>query len=953
MALLKCKMCGGDITPIEGSTVCDCEYCGTRQTVPSLDNEKKLALFQRANKLRFNCEFDKAYSLYETIIVDYPEEAEAYWGLVLCKYGIEYVDDPATGKKVPTCHRSSFESIFDDSNYQTTLEYADLGSRVIYKEEANAIEEIRKGIIEISSKEEPYDIFICYKETDPNGDRTIDSVLAEDVYDALTSKGYRVFFSRITLEDKLGVEYEPYIFSALHSSRIMLAFGTDCEYYNAVWVKNEWSRFLKLIEKDKKKVLIPCYKGIDAYDIPKEFARLQAQDMGKVGAIQDLLRGIEKILPRKKKEQGAMMGNQMAPTSDFFAPILKRANAQLANGSFDESLANYRKVLEFTPDNEEAIIGEFLSKMKSRSVDELKSGTRFFHTEKAFKELNAIVSDKTKAVFEDAYACVVKNNIAKMTDCLENAHYDEAGRYARAVLLHEPENDKAQIGKFLSSVSIQSIDALKSGEWFFLADEAYEELYSVASEETKATFADVYACVAQNNVYKMKQCLEAKDFENAIWYASNLLQYEPQNENALLTVFLCDCGASTIEEVAQGNTYIEGFDSYLNLTANATDELREALAQVALSVKGNNQSLLESLIAEKQFDKARVELEKIQANDPENEETLLASFLIECKVPSLDALGETKEIIALCASYDQCIKTLPEEKVDIILEKERKQRRDTLALIEEAIQKSQYDRLEKLCKRLLTVEPENEKALLGLIYVKNKVNSVSKLPSKAIESAECKKLYSFCSSQLKQELDERKAEIKKTKKKTAIISGATASGVALMCILIVIIMAITIIISAVIYLNSNSYIFMTENTNNGVAIVGYRGYDEDVEIPSKIAGKKITAIDYQAFYGNTTIKNVVIEEGIEIIGDQAFYNCTSLTSVTIGNSVTSIGYDAFSGCTSLTSIVIPDSVTNIGGSAFCDCDSLTIYCEATSKPIRWNISWNFSKCPVVWGYTGE
>ena len=34
------KMCGGDLNPIEGSTVCVCEFCGTKQTVPSLDNEK-------------------------------------------------------------------------------------------------------------------------------------------------------------------------------------------------------------------------------------------------------------------------------------------------------------------------------------------------------------------------------------------------------------------------------------------------------------------------------------------------------------------------------------------------------------------------------------------------------------------------------------------------------------------------------------------------------------------------------------------------------------------------------------------------------------------------------------------------------------------------------------------------------------------------------------------------
>lgn len=289
-------MCGGTLEIIEGQTVCECEYCGTKQTVPSLDNEKKEKLYERANRLRFNNEFDRAYSVYQDIVADYPEDAEAYWGLILCKYGIEYVEDPSSGKRIPTCHRSSFDSLIDNPNYSLVMENADKVARKVYRDEAKQIEQIRKGIIEVSSKEEPYDIFICYKETDENGGRTIDSVLAQDVYDALTAKGYRVFFSRISLEDKLGQEYEPYIFAALNSAKVMLAFGTDFDYYNAVWVKNEWSRYLQMMERDNNKHLIPCFKGIDVYDMPKEFHKLQSQDMGKVGAVQDLLRGIEKLL---------------------------------------------------------------------------------------------------------------------------------------------------------------------------------------------------------------------------------------------------------------------------------------------------------------------------------------------------------------------------------------------------------------------------------------------------------------------------------------------------------------------------------------------------------------------------------------------------------------------------------------------------------------------------------
>lgn len=367
MAIIKCKMCGGDLTVEENSQIAVCEYCGTQQTVPKQDNEKKLTLFARANRLRFACEFDKAAGVYESIVAEFPEEAEAYWGLVLCKYGIEYVDDPATGKKVPTCHRSSFDSVLEDANFELVMEYADAVARKLYREEARAIEELRRGIIEVSSREEPYDVFICYKETDENGQRTLDSVLAQDIYDALTQKGYRVFFSRITLEDKLGQAYEPYIFAALNSARVMLAVGTDYEYFNAPWVRNEWSRYLQLIAAGQKKSLIPCYKNIDAYDMPKEFAKLQAQDLGKVGATQDLLRGIDKLIGK------APAAPQPAPQpqqADPKLPLLKRAGMYLTDGDFASAKQYANRVLDLDPEEPHAYIYLLLAELKIKTTNE-------------------------------------------------------------------------------------------------------------------------------------------------------------------------------------------------------------------------------------------------------------------------------------------------------------------------------------------------------------------------------------------------------------------------------------------------------------------------------------------------------------------------------------------------------------------------------------------------------
>ena len=214
MVVFKCKMCGGDVEPIKGKRVAQCEYCGSKMTLPDPNDEKIVNLYNRANDFRLTNQFDKAYGVYETILEIDNREVEAHWGILLCKYGVEYIDDPETGTKVPTCHRTIATSILKDIEFKVIEENADDESLELYREEAKKIDKIQKGILEVSSKEDPYDIFICYKETDEKGERTHDSVIAQDIYDKLTGNGYKVFFSRITLENKLGTEYEPYIYSA-------------------------------------------------------------------------------------------------------------------------------------------------------------------------------------------------------------------------------------------------------------------------------------------------------------------------------------------------------------------------------------------------------------------------------------------------------------------------------------------------------------------------------------------------------------------------------------------------------------------------------------------------------------------------------------------------------------------------------------------------------------------
>ena len=396
MSIFKCKMCGGTLEINNNESVATCEYCGTKQTLPKLDDDRRANLYDRANHFRRNNEFDKAMGIYEQILNEDNTDAEAYWSLVLCRYGIEYVEDPSSHKRIPTVNRAQFTSIFDDDNYKSALQYADGYQRNIYEEEAKAINEIQKGILAISSQEEPFDVFICYKETDNNGRRTPDSVLANDLYHQLTQEGFKVFFARITLEDKLGSAYEPYIFAALNSAKVMVVLGTKPEFFNAVWVKNEWSRYLALIKQGQKKMLIPAYKDMDPYDLPEEFSHLQAQDMSKLGFMQDLLRGIKKIAEADTPKTTVVKETVISGGNANTAPLLKRAFMFLEDGDWNSANEYCEKVLDIDPENASAYLGKLLSELRERKQESLKDQAEPFDHNNNYQKAVRFADEKLK-----------------------------------------------------------------------------------------------------------------------------------------------------------------------------------------------------------------------------------------------------------------------------------------------------------------------------------------------------------------------------------------------------------------------------------------------------------------------------------------------------------------------------------------------------------------------------
>ena len=366
-------MCGGDIEISPDKTFGTCEYCGSTMTLPKVDDEQRAAAFNRGNHFRRSGEFDKALAVYERIVAEDDNDAEAHWCCALCRFGIEYVEDPATYEWLPTCHRASFDSFLEDVDYLAAVEHSDGITRRQYQKDAAKIAEVQRGILATSQNEQPFDVFLCYKETGEDGQRTRDSLMAQEVYYELTEQGYRVFFARITLEDKAGAEYEPYIFAALNSAKVMVVIGSKPEHFNAVWVKNEWSRFLSMMKKDRSKLLLPCYRDMDPYDLPEALSVLQSYDMSKIGFMQDLIRGVKKVIDAGKPQEAAketvketvVVHNEGGSNVQA---LLDRGQMALEDGEWEKADEFFEQVLNQDAKCGAAYLGKFLARVKCRSA---------------------------------------------------------------------------------------------------------------------------------------------------------------------------------------------------------------------------------------------------------------------------------------------------------------------------------------------------------------------------------------------------------------------------------------------------------------------------------------------------------------------------------------------------------------------------------------------------------
>lgn len=284
MSELKCRYCGGNIADL-GDGTGKCESCGSRLALPKKNEKVNDELYNRADHLRKIHDYDGAISAYEQLVAGNPMDSEARWSLLLCKYGVEYIYDKRTESYVPTINRMSLDSILEDRDYLKALEYADEAAKEEYRRQALKLAAIQDELEKIVRENENYEVFISFKATDEKRKRTRDYALAQEIYDALSADGLRVFFSPVSLRPHVGEVYEPFIFAALYSAKVMILVGTKREHLESEWVKNEWSRYLFMTRENPEKHILPVCEGMKPEEFPAGIGKMQAISMNTVGAL--------------------------------------------------------------------------------------------------------------------------------------------------------------------------------------------------------------------------------------------------------------------------------------------------------------------------------------------------------------------------------------------------------------------------------------------------------------------------------------------------------------------------------------------------------------------------------------------------------------------------------------------------------------------------------------------
>ena len=592
---LTCRTCGRDFVIPSHLKLCPCPGCQTPHARPRATGDS-LADLRRAHTQRAACQFTDAERNYQLVLNRHPDEAEALWGLALCRYGVEYVEDDRTREQRPVLHFLQRTPFTEDNDYRLACARADRDVRPQYLADGAYISQIQQDVLAAESRQESWDIFLCYKQSVPGGSdpnaHTREFDHARDLYDALRDAGYRVFFAHKVLPNIAGAHYEAKIFSALHSARVMLVVCSNPAYLSTPWVRSEWTRYLKRVDRQEDSLLIPLlYDGCDAYDMPDPFiARsLQGLDMRPVTALDDLRRRLSGRIRRADAAPAAPAPAQDPETTR----ALLRMHMALEDGAWQKAESLAADLIDNIPDCGEAHLCLLLARRHFSDEDALAASAEDFESDMSWRRALRFADPALKKQLD---SCIAVHHTA-----LENARRQqeeeterlrrEQEEAERARRRHEEaertrrEQEEAERTRRRHEEAERLLREHLEAERLMRRDAinelvgTLESIISIRQQE-----AHVQLCQQrEEEVARIRLLLRQGDWPQAERSAEALCRRYPDHGPALLCRLLARLHLSTTEALATcDHTVYENTSEWARLLDCSTPEMRTRLTRYAV-----------------------------------------------------------------------------------------------------------------------------------------------------------------------------------------------------------------------------------------------------------------------------------------------------------------------------------------------------------------------------------
>lgn len=108
----------------------------------------------------------------------------------------------------------------------------------------------------------------------------------------------------------------------------------------------------------------------------------------------------------------------------------------------------------------------------------------------------------------------------------------------------------------------------------------------------------------------------------------------------------------------------------------------------------------------------------------------------------------------------------------------------------------------------------------------------------------------------------------------------------------------------------------TKQNKEFVRITRFQGLSSQVEVPERIEGLPVTAVDRKAFLSKKNLRHILLPDTVEEIGDWAFAYCDHLVEVTLPHQEIRFGKAVFMECKALQRISAREQILTAAGPAF-------------------------------------